>query len=170
MTSIICHPLRNEDQATEVAKLVWEFFDHLRERYSERAADIDAYIAYQNISDQLTNWKTHFTPPAGECLLAKLDDKPVGIVMLRNLKNGLCEMNRMYVTDRARGYKVGRTLAERVIEAAKEMGFKEMRLDAWDRHKEALPLYTSLGFEREYNDNLKPDTMTYEMVHMRRQL
>ena len=170
MNRVTCHKLRDSEQAEQVATLVWEFFDHLRERYSERAADIDAYITYQNIPDQMANWRQHFTPPAGECLLAKLDNEPVGIVMLRSLDDGLCEMNRMYVTDRARGHKIGRELAERLIAAAKEMGFVEMRLDAWDRHKEALPLYTSLGFLREYRDDLKPDTMTYEMVHMRRQL
>lgn len=168
MSGVTIDRVRDDVQAGHVADLVWEFMDHLRTRYPERAADIDAYIAYQDIAGQLRNWRKTFLPPQGECLLARLDGAPVGTVMLRRLDETTCEMNRMYVTAAARGQKLGRLLGEKLIDCARGMGFVSMRLDAWDRHEEALPLYASLGFEREWNEGLKPETMAYEMIHMRR--
>lgn len=170
MTELTIEQVRDDGQAGHVAGLVWQFLDHLRDRYPERADDIDSYITYQDIAGQLRNWRDTFLPPNGECLLAMREGEAVGTVMLRRLDTTTCEMNRMYVTDAARGLKAGRRLGERLIERAREMGFAAMRLDAWDRHQEALPLYASLGFEREWDDTLKPDTMSYEMIHMRRAL
>jgi GNAT superfamily N-acetyltransferase len=170
MTGVTIEPVRDDTHAGHVATLVWQFLDHLRMRYPERVQDIDEYVAYQDVDGQLRNWRDTFLPPLGECLLALMDDVPVGTVMLRRLDDTSCEMNRMYVTGPARGHKVGRRLGETLIARAKEMGFASMRLDAWDRHEEALPLYTALGFEREWDAGLKPASMSHEMIHMRRTL
>jgi GNAT superfamily N-acetyltransferase len=87
-----------------------------------------------------------YGPPRGEALLACLDGEPVGILMMRDLGDGICEMNRMFVLPRARGRGVARALSERLIDAAREKGHREMRLTAWERHEEALGLYRSIGF------------------------
>ena len=170
MSGLTIRALRTDADAAHVTDLVWQFFEHLRDRYPERARDIDAYIAHQDIAGQLRDWRTAVTPPAGECLLALLDDRPVGMVLLRRISDTTCEMNRMFVTGAARGRKAGRRLAEALIEAARGMGFSVMRLDAWDRHDEALALYAARGFERYHEPGLKPDTMTHDIVHMRRTL
>ncbi|SRR6056297_2119266 len=170
MNEVVIEPVRDDAQASHIATLVWAFLDHLRVRYPERVRDIDEYVAYQDIDGQLRNWRDIFLPPVGECLLASMDGAPVGVVMLRRLDDTTCEMNRMYVTDAARGRKIGRRLGETLIARAREMGFTSMRLDAWDRHEEALPLYKSLKFEREWDEGLKPATMSHEMIHMRRTL
>ena len=62
------------------------------------------------------------------------------------MPTGVCELNRMYVAGAARGRGVGRRLCETLIERARELGYREVRLDALNARVEALPLYRALGF------------------------
>lgn len=147
--SIVIQPARSDDDIADVTRLAWEFIDFLKERYPERLALIESYLIDQQFEEMLANFRTYFVPPAGECMLAWMDGMAVGIVMLKPVQEGLCEMNRMYVNADARGRGVGRDLCNRLINEAKALGYQEMRLNALDRHFEALPLYQSLGFETD---------------------
>ncbi|MDE0588456.1 GNAT family N-acetyltransferase [Halocynthiibacter sp. C4] len=143
--------VRSAEDVEHAQELVWEFFDVLRHRYPEMINDIDAYIKDQNVAESLDDFLTWFSPPVGECFLARADGQPAGIVMLKDLKDGSAEMNRMYVRKNVRGLGVGRKLCVAAINGAKDLGFKTLRLDALHRHVEALPLYESVGFVR-YHD------------------
>ena len=69
----------------------------------------------------------HFTPPAGECLLARQDGHPAGILMLKpRAEAGVFEMNRMFVRDSARGAGVARALVARLMQRARELGYQVM--------------------------------------------
>jgi len=140
-------PARSDDDIAAVTDLAWAFVGLLRERYPERAAEIDLYLKRQRFREMLGEFRTHFNPPAGECMLARLSGAPIGIVMLKAGGGKLCEMNRMYVAPEARGLGAGRALCVALIAAARALGYREMRLGALHRHVEALPLYRSLGFE-----------------------
>ena len=131
--------------------LVWEFFDVMRERYPEMVEMIDAYIEEREIAKELENFADVFLPPNGECFLALQDGRPVGTVMLKPLGESDGELNRMYVRESARGLGLGRKLGEALVQEARGLGYRALRLDALHRHVEALPLYESLGFER-YDD------------------
>ena len=95
--------VRTADEAADVAEMVWEFFEFLRGRYPERRASIDTYLQVQDVAGELARLTERFTPPHGECLLARLDGRPVGTLMLKRVTAKLCEMNRMYVRPSARG-------------------------------------------------------------------
>ncbi len=139
--------VRNHEQADAVYGLAHEFVAWLRGRYPEMAVEIDRYLELQKFDEQIQNVLTHFNPPRGECLLAVKDGQPIGILMLKDIGEGACEMNRMFVRDSARGLGAGRALVERLKQRAVEMGFTQMTLGALPRHHEALSLYRSCGFQ-----------------------
>lgn len=138
--------VRSQQQADAVRVLAYEFIDWLRERYPEMAREIDTYLEHQQFDRQIRDVLTHFNPPNGECLLATYEGTPVGLVMLKDIGGGVCEMNRMFVRASARGLGAGRALVERLKQCAGEMGFRTMTLSALPRHHEALSLYRSCGF------------------------
>jgi len=139
--------VRTDEDAAAVYKLAYEFIDWLRERYPEMEDEINTYLKYQNFDRQVKRVLTFFNPPEGECILAVHNGSPVGILMLKNVGGGVCEMNRMFVRDSGRGLGIGRALVERLKGRASEMGFKSMILTALPRHHEALAPYRSVGFE-----------------------
>jgi len=138
--------VRTESDAEAVRALVALFISWLRDRYPEMEDEIDQYLVGQNFRSDLDSLLTVFNPPDGECLLARINDEPVGIVMFKRFDVSTCEMNRMYVTDAARGHGVAKQLCRRLSDRARALGYDSMTLTALDRHREALGLYRSLGF------------------------
>src|SRR5207253_9556713 len=86
-------------------------------------------------------------PARWQWLLATLDEAPVGCVALREIESGNCEMKRMVVYPQHHGKGVGRTLAEAIINEARALGYRAMRLDTSVRQEEANGLYRRLGFQ-----------------------
>lgn len=141
--------VRNKSDVAVVLTLIYEFMDWLSGRYPELHDTIADYFNSQGLEDELANLPSVFGPPGGECLLARIDDERVGILMFKKHSTDECEMNRMFVRASARRNGVGQALGHRLIECAREMGYKRMILSALDRHEEALPLYRKLGFVHE---------------------
>jgi GNAT superfamily N-acetyltransferase len=139
-------PVRSDADIAAACWLARDFFDYMRAAYPARVALIDAYLIAQDFEGQLAGFRTHFNPPRGECMLARLGAEPVGVVMLKPAAEDVCELNRMYVTRPARGHGIGRALCEAVIERARRLGYREIRLDALNERVDALPLYYRLGF------------------------
>jgi GNAT superfamily N-acetyltransferase len=84
-----------------------------------------------------------YSPPGGALLLAKVADQPAGCVGLRPFPlPGACEMNRLYVAPAFRGHDLGSMLIERIVQAARGLGYTRMRLDThlprWERQRNCI--------------------------------
>jgi GNAT superfamily N-acetyltransferase len=169
MTAVGVEKVRDDAQIAAFTEMVWEFLDLMRERYPEMHKEIDEYVEHHQIAAALANFRDHYTPPTGEAFLGSGDGRALGICLLRKEADGGGELNRMYVRPEARGLGLGRRLAQAVIDEARAEGLHTLRLGALYRHKEAIPLYESLGFVRHYPEGeLHADDA--RVVHMKLEL
>jgi len=70
-----------------------------------------------------------------------------GIAPLQNSKENICELQKMYVSEDARGKGVGKQLIEVCIQKAKEYGFKACYLETTPYMEAAQQLYKKSGFQ-----------------------
>ena len=88
-----------------------------------------------------------FLPPNGRLILAFIDDKPCGIGCLKSINNEIGEIKRMYVDPSFRNIGAGRAILQSLLNAAKEVGYKKVRLDSPKFMEAAHSLYRSAGFK-----------------------
>jgi putative acetyltransferase len=115
--------------------------------YSER---LGLDLCFQNFEKELSELPGNYAPPEGRLLLAVFDESIAGCVGLRKIgdDNRTCEMKRLYVRPEFRGHGIGRAMALKLIEEARNAGYERMRLDTLSAQMgEAIKMYRSLGFQ-----------------------
>lgn len=117
-----------------------------RELIREYSASLGIDLSFENFEQEMAAFPAPYTRPGGLILVALEGGEAVGVVGFRRLSGKVCELKRMYVRPGLRGLGIGRRLAERAIEEARDVGYTRMRLDTLSRLKEAVSLYGSLGF------------------------
>lgn len=137
----------------------------VRSMFLNYADSMGLDLEFQGFTEELASLPGKYASPTGCILLASVDGEPAGCVALRALGDGVCEMKRLFVDPRFRGLKLGRKLAERVIEEARLLGYDRMRLDTIaSRMGDAVALYRALGFREipPYCDSPFPDAVFME--------
>jgi putative acetyltransferase len=123
-----------------------EELETIRLLFREYAASLRFDLCFQNFEQELAELPGSYALPQGRLLLATVAEQPAGCVALKPLSDGACEMKRLYVRGAYRSSGLGRTLAERIIDEARNLGYKTMRLDTIPTMAAAVALYRSLGF------------------------
>ena len=92
--------------------------------------------------------------------VAEITSEPVGIGGLRPLAADEAEIKRMYVRPSARGQGVGRAILQRLIDDARALRYKTIRLDSAPFMHDAHALYRSFGF----TPSRPPESWEFESV------
>src|SRR5260370_4301586 len=71
----------------------------------------DLSLSAFNFDRELAGLPGEYAPPSGRLLLASRSDEAAGCVALRRLEPQICEMKRLYLREKLRGIRLGRTLA-----------------------------------------------------------
>jgi ribosomal protein S18 acetylase RimI-like enzyme len=143
-----------------------------RELFLEYAQSLGFSLCFQSFDKELAGLPGDYAPPDGRLLLAAYEGQLAGCVALHTLGSTLaaevagrdagatlprvCEMKRLYLRPKFRGKGIGRALAERVIDEAREIGYTQMRLDTIaTTMADAVALYRTLGFREiaPYREN-----------------
>lgn len=114
----------------------------VRELITEYANSLGVDLSFQDLDHELATLDAFYEL----ILVARDDDQIAGCVALRRIDDAICEMKRLYVRPTFRARDLGRTLAKRIIDEARQRGYKRMRLDTLPTMTAAIPLYRSLGF------------------------
>jgi len=124
-----------------------EHLSDVRRLFEEYAASLDVDLAFQDFDHELRELPGDYAPPSGRLLVALDENAVAGCVALREYEPEVCEMKRLYVRPAFQGSGLGRRLAEAIVDAGRDAGYRVMRLDTLASMDAARSLYRSLGFE-----------------------
>lgn len=142
-----------------------EHFNQVQELFNEYADHLGFDLDFQNFQEELNTLTEIYAPPEGCVLLAFYKERLAGCVGLRKFEDDVCEMKRLYVRPKYRAKNIGKILSKVIINKAKEIGYKYMRLDTLPFMKEAIGLYSNVGFKeiRPYRYNPFENAKFFEL-------
>ena len=83
------------------------------------------------------------------------EEGPVGYAKLRSSKKQAAlegyramEIQRIYVLERLKGWKVGKLLMQTCLDTARQLGFEVVWLGVWEHNPSAIAFYRRWGFEQ----------------------
>jgi putative acetyltransferase len=140
-----------------------------RALFVEYAQWLKVDLCFQGFDRELAGLPGAYAPPRGCLLLAGGPGTAFASIALRPLDAGsgcggeaaakpdtaLGEVKRLYVQPARRGEGWGARLAREIIDEARRIGYRELKLDTLEWMTEARALYASLGFSEcaAYYDN-----------------
>jgi GNAT superfamily N-acetyltransferase len=135
--------------------------DEIRALLREYAAWLEVDLCFQNFEQELAGLPGEYAPPRGRLLIAE----GAGCVAVRAIDDETCEMKRLYVRPKQRGSGLGRSLILAIVEEARGIGYRRMRLDTMPKMAGAQRLYASLGFRdiAAYRYNPEPGARFLEL-------
>jgi len=124
----------------------------LTEYFAFLGEEMDA----SGIDHDVADWQAQYHGVAGVMLIV-VDPagRIVGTAGVRRLEPSVIELKRMWLRPACRGRGLARRLMDRVLEEARALGGRVLRLDSERRLEAAIRLYRSYGFEdiTDYNGN-----------------
>ena len=107
---------------------------------------LDVDLSFQDLHDEFRDLPGDYVPPRGRLLAASVSGRVCAMTALRPIDETNCEMKRLYVSPDARGLGLGRALVLRILDEARAIGYREIRLDTLPQMGDAQALYVGLGF------------------------
>lgn len=118
--------------------------------FREYASSLNVDLCFQGFEKELASLPGDYAEPRGALLLAWVNETVAGCCALRPLDSSdysnAAEMKRLYVRPAFRGLRLGRQLAECILDTARRAGYSCVLLDTLDDMASARALYEDLGF------------------------
>lgn len=115
--------------------------------FLEYAKELNIDLCFQNFDRELKEISVLYNVPSGILFLLKCKNEFIGCVGLRKINDEISEMKRMFIKKEFRGKGLSKNLINNLIAHAKQMNYKTIRLDTLPQMKEAVNLYTLIGFK-----------------------
>jgi GNAT superfamily N-acetyltransferase len=141
-----------------------EYLDTVRALFRAHAATVAHHKGTEGILADAARLPGPYAPPRGRLYLARLDGAAAGCVALQPLDATTGEVKRMFVPAEARRRGVALGLMRRLLEDARALGYRALRLGTREEMSAAQQLYQALGFVRIpcYRPGEEVDTVFYE--------
>jgi putative acetyltransferase len=132
--------------------------------FNDYQKELNENLCFQNFDEELKDPLKKYGPPLGLLYAATYNSQLAGCIALQPLTDGACEMKRLYVKPEYRKHKIGEALVEKLLEGAKKLPYKIMKLDTLERLEPAIKLYEKYGFKNvnAYYDNPLPNVVYME--------
>ena len=130
-----------------------------RKLFVEYAQWLQVDLCFQGFEQELSSLPGAYAPPRGRLLLAGAGGEAFGCVALRPLDGGggcgasaergglyAGEVKRLYVQPAHRREGWGARLVRAVVDEARAIGYRELKLDTLERMSAARALYAEVGF------------------------
>jgi GNAT superfamily N-acetyltransferase len=163
MDEVEFEQVENEQQKKEAGSLIREYLEWLNDRLRREYGmefDVEAMVK-SDVSDT-----RKFHPPHGRFYIVRYKGQIAGVGCLKRLEEGMAEVQRMYVPPAYRGTGIGRAIINQLIDDARSIGYRRLRLESLEFLDAAHTLYRSVGFRNidPYADNsMKPYQPTEQL-------
>lgn len=117
-----------------------------RELLAELNALLDAQYPGRSARPGSVTTPEEMAPPRGRFLVGYLEGRAVAVGGVRPLGLDVAEIKRMYVAPDARSRGVGRALLVALEDAARELGYARVRLDAGAEQRHSRTLFADSGY------------------------
>jgi GNAT superfamily N-acetyltransferase len=111
------------------------------ERYLNIPWLVEEVFVYQALEEDLKELTNKYGQPAGRAILSIGKDGVVAGAAYWRLSDTACDLKRLYVTDGARDFGLGRKLSDALISTAMRDGCVTMMLDTGHRLTESISMY-----------------------------
>jgi tRNA pseudouridine38-40 synthase len=137
---------------------------NVKELFIEYQKSLNISLCFQGFEKELESLPEPYDEPFGCILVLKVYEETVGVVALKKLEEGICEMKRLYIKPAYQGFGFGKKMALAIMEQAKAKNYKTMKLDTLERLESAVLLYRNLAFNetQAYNYNPENDILYFE--------
>jgi GNAT superfamily N-acetyltransferase len=118
----------------------------VRELFREYASGLGLDLCFQHFDEELATLPGKYAEPRGRLYLLMESGDYAGCGALRPFQEDIAELKRLYIRPAFRKRGFGRLISQRLIDDARQIGYRAVVLDTLRTMKEALALYASLGF------------------------
>lgn len=139
MNSVIIRPIQLEDNPRIAAVIRKVFIDDNFPKTGTAFADVQLDFMFET-----------YNKPKAMYFVVEENGKIIGgagISQLENSKENICELQKMYFLQEARGKGIGYKMIEKCLEKAIEFGYFNCYLETLPEMKAAQSLYKKFGFE-----------------------